>query len=156
MFADFTAWLLPFFNGIIAPMSDDDDPLEAEFKAACSKAIAPDEWMICPTGDTDYEKGVRRGLEVVLLTIRDTHGTFDLCRNDDGSYELSLQIYEDHLRYCEDFATVIQVEVDMNKGDDDAIRAFSAYLRAQADEVDKAIGWKPKPRFKKEALEEEP
>jgi hypothetical protein len=129
-------------------MSDtDDDLLEQEFKDRCNTAIRPDEWMVTPDGDTDYEKGVRRGIEVVLVTIRDQCDGFDLWRRDDGSYRLSLAIYES-LRYEEDFAKVIETEVKMNKGDDDAIRAFSAYLRAKADEVDKAIGlrWKQKAR----------
>jgi hypothetical protein len=133
----------------MAPMSDiDDDMLEKKFNAACNAAISPDEWMFVPDGDTDFEKGIRRGLELVLLTIRDQCDGFDLWRENDGSYRLSLSIYES-LRYAQDFAKVIQTEVEMNQGDDDTIRAFSAYLRAQADEVDKAIGFRW-------ALEEEP
>jgi hypothetical protein len=126
-------------------MSDADDMLQKEFKTLCDKAIAPDGWMFVPDGDTDYEKGIRRGLELVLLTIRDQCDGFDLWRRDDGSYRLSLAIYES-LRYEEDFAKVIETEVETNKGDDDAIRAFSAYLRAKADEVDKAIGFRWKQR----------
>ena len=47
----------------------------------------PDEWMVCPIGDTDFEKGVRRGIELVLATIsRWHHGPIDLYQQDDGSY----------------------------------------------------------------------
>jgi hypothetical protein len=139
-------------------MSDDeDDPLEAEFKVACNRATKPDEWMFIPYGDTDFEKGIQRGLELVLLTIRDQHGPIDLYPQDDGSIQISMSIYE-NLSFNQDFAKTIQDAITWVKGDDDAIRRLSAYLRAAADEVDKAIGWKPKPRpsHKKEALEEEP
>ena len=137
-------------------MSDDEnDPLEKKFQAACNKAIsASNEWMVCPIGDTSFEKGVRRGIETVLLTIRDSHGPIDLYQQDDGSYEIHMLIC-DNFVFSQDFTKTIKEAIAWVKGDDDDIRRLSAYLRAQADEVDKAIGWKPKPR-KKEALEEEP
>lgn len=136
----------------------DDDPLEKEFQAACDKAIAEsDEWMVCPIGDTAFEKGVRRGIELVLSTIRDSHGPIDLYQQDDGSYEIHMLIY-DNFVFSQDFAKTIREAIAWVKGGDDDIRRLSAYLRAQADEVDKAIGWEPppRPRRKKEALEEEP
>jgi hypothetical protein len=122
-------------------MSDTDDVLAKEFQAACERFAEPDQWSFFPTGDTDFEKGIRRGLQLVLLTIRDECQGFDLWRREDGSYWLSLPIYE-NLTYREDFSKVILEEIEMNKGDDEAIRAFSAYLRAQADEVDAAIGFR--------------
>jgi hypothetical protein len=121
----------------------DDDPLKAEFKAKCNAAISPDGWMFVPDGDTDYEKGIRRGLELVLLTIRDQHGPIDLYQQDDGSYQISMMIYDD-FTFRQDFAKTIKEAINWVKGDDDGVRRLSAYLRAQADEVDKAIGftWK--------------
>ena len=121
-------------------MSDtDDDPLEQEFKARCNAAVSPDEWMFTPDGDTDYEKGIRRGLELVLLTIRDQHGPIDLYSQDDGSYRIDILLWDD-MSFAQDFAKTIQSAIAYVRGDDDEIRRLSAYLRAQADEVDKAIG----------------
>jgi hypothetical protein len=140
----------------MAPMSDtDDDTLAEEFKAACERVTKPDQWTFFPTGDTNFEKGIRRGLELVLLTIRDECEDFDIRRDDDNSYQLSLAIYQ-NLTYRQNLATVVRNKIDLAKGDDEAICAFSAFLRAQADEVDKAIGYRWKGRRKKEALEEEP
>jgi hypothetical protein len=148
---------LPFFSGMMASMSDDeDDPLEKKFKATCNAAIGTsDEWMVCPTGDTDFEKGIRRGIELVLLTIRDRHGPIDLYPQDDDSYHIDILLWDD-MSFTQDFAKTIQSAIDWVKGEDDAIRRLSAYLRAQADEVDKAIGFEWSSHRKKEALEEEP
>jgi hypothetical protein len=118
---------------------DEDDPLEKEFQQRCNRVSKPDQWLINPVGDTDFEKGVRRGIEIVVLSIRDTHGEFDLWPQENGSYWLDLDIYEDGLIYREDFAKLIRSFINRHGGDDDDIHALSAYLRAQADEVDKAI-----------------
>jgi hypothetical protein len=126
----------------------DDDTLAEEFKAACERVTKPDQWTFFPTGDTNLEKGIRRGLELVLLTIRDQCEDFYISRRDDGSYELGLAIYED-LEYRQNLATVVRNKIDVAKGDDEAIEALSAFLRAQADEVDKAIGFRWK-RHKEE------
>ena len=120
-------------------MSDtDDDTLEQEFKARCNAAVSPDEWLFTPDGDTDYEKGIRRGLELVLLTIRDQHGPIDLYPQDDGSYRIDILLWDD-MSFAQDFGKTIQRALAYVKGDDDEVRRLSAYLRAQADEVDKAI-----------------
>jgi hypothetical protein len=91
--------------------------------------------------DTDDDMLQNEFKARVLLAIRDECQGFDLYHREDGSYCLSLSIYED-LAYREDFSKVILEEIQMNKGDDEAIRALSAFLRAQADEVDKAIGFR--------------
>jgi hypothetical protein len=131
----------------------DKEDIAREKFLADLEAESDQNWIIQPTGDSDFEKGCRAGINAVLATMRDWHFGISM-HEDNGSYEVSMQITET-LCYAEDFDTVIQFNVDMNKGDDDAIRAFSAYLRAQADEVDKAIGFRWENRRKKVAPEED-
>jgi hypothetical protein len=132
----------------------DKEDIAREKFLADLEAESDQNWFIQPTGDSDFEKGARAGINAVLATMRDWHFGISMHSHDDGGYEISMIITET-LTYAEDFETIIRFGTDINKGDDDAIRAFSAFLRSQADEVDKAIGFRWG-RRKKAALEEEP
>jgi hypothetical protein len=119
----------------------DKEDIAREKFLADLEAESDRDWIIQPTGDTDFEKGCRAGINAVLATMRDWHFGIGMHSHDDGTYEINMIITET-LIYAEDFASIIQQGIDLHKGDDDAIRAFSAFLRAQADEVDKAVGFR--------------
>jgi hypothetical protein len=123
---------------------DKKDAAREQFLADL-EAESDRDWIIQPTGDTDFEKGCRAGINAVLATMRDWHFGISMHDEDGGGYQISMQITET-LAYAEDFATIVQFGIDMNRGSDDDLRRLSAYLRARADEVDEAIGWRPKPR----------
>jgi hypothetical protein len=115
--------------------------ISEKFRAALDAEDASGWLVTLDDENIDYIRGCRRGIEMTLRTIRDQYTGLMISVEEDGSVGIGYGLTES-IECEEDLAPILAETINEHQGDDDAIRALSAFLRAQADECDKAIGLK--------------